>query len=131
MYMTNAVFRGLGRTDIPMVISVIVNIVNVAGDFLLVYGLAGFPKMGVAGAAAATAVAHVLGCVLALTAILFGFGGIRPRWREFIQLKLKHFKDILVLGIPSMAEQFFISPAICCQYTCWFIWAPSPLPHIN
>ena len=107
MYMTNAVFRGLGRTDIPMVISVIVNIVNVAGDFLLVYGLAGFPKMGVAGAAAATAVAHVLGCVLALTAILFGFGGIRPRWREFIQLKLKHFKDILALGIPSMVEQFF------------------------
>jgi putative MATE family efflux protein len=107
MYMTNAVFRGLGRTDIPMVIAVIVNIVNVAGDFLLVYGLAGFPKMGVAGAAAATAVAHVLGCVLALTAILFGFGGIRPRWREFIQLKLKHFKDILALGIPSMVEQFF------------------------
>ncbi len=107
MYMTNAVFRGLGRTDIPMVIAVIVNIVNVAGDFLLVFGLAGFPKMGVAGAAAATAVAHVLGCVLALTAIFFGFGGIRPRWREFIQLKLKHFKDILALGIPSMVEQFF------------------------
>ncbi len=107
MYMTNAVFRGLGRTDIPMVIAVIVNIVNVAGDFLLVFGLAGFPKMGVAGAAAATAVAHVLGCVLALTAIFFGFGGIRPRWREFVRLKLKHFKDILTLGIPSLVEQFF------------------------
>lgn len=107
MYMTNAVFRGLGRTDIPMIIAVIVNIVNVIGDFLLVFGLAGFPKMGVAGAAVATAAAHVIGCCLALTALLFGFSGIRPRWQQFIQLKLKYFKDMLTLGIPSLIEQFF------------------------
>jgi MATE family multidrug resistance protein len=107
MYMTNAIFRGLGRTDISLIIAVIVNIVNVVGDILLVFGLAGFPKMGVAGAAAATAAAHVVGCGLALAALLFGFSGVRPGWQNFIQLKLRYFKDILTLGIPSLIEQFF------------------------
>lgn len=93
LYMTNAVFRGLGRTDLPMIIATIVNIVNVVGDIVLVYGLAGFPKMGVAGAAAATAVAHVLGWVLALM-VLFSLDQVRPQIRDFLSPKWQSFRDI-------------------------------------
>jgi len=106
LYMTNAVFRGLGRTDLPMIIATIVNIVNVVGDIVLVYGLAGFPKMGVAGAAAATAVAHVLGWVLALM-VLFSLDQVRPQIRDFLSPKWQSFRDIFSLGIPNVVEQFF------------------------
>jgi len=106
LFMTNAVFRGLGRTDIPMIIATIVNIINVVGDIVLVYGLAGFPAMGVAGAATATAAAHVLGCVLALIA-LFTLDQVRPRFQDFFPPSRKGFQDILALGIPSLIEQFF------------------------
>jgi len=106
LYMTNAVFRGLGRTDIPMIIATIVNIVNVVGDIVLVYGLAGFPAMGVAGAAAATAAAHVLGCVMALT-VLFKMSLVRPGIQDLLSPKRRIFQDILSLGIPSLIEQFF------------------------
>lgn len=106
LFMINAVFRGLGRTDIPMVIAIIVNIINVVGDIVLVYGLAGFPAMGVAGAAAATAAAHVSGCVFALAA-LFTLKQVRPRLHDFFPPRRKSFQDILTLGIPSLLEQFF------------------------
>lgn len=106
LFMTNAVFRGLGRTDIPMVIAIIVNIINVVGDIVLVYGLAGFPQMGVAGAATATALAHVIGCILALI-VLFKMSQSRPRYSDFVPPRRKTFQDILSLGIPSLAEQFF------------------------
>lgn len=107
LYMINAIFRGIGRTDIPMIIAVIVNIINVLGDFLLVYGWAGFPELGVAGAAVATAIAHLVGCGLALIALFTGMSGIRPRLKDFLSLKVKRFKAILALGIPSLTEQFF------------------------
>lgn len=106
LYMTNALFRGLGRTDIPMTIAIIVNIVNVVGDFLLVYGLAGFPEMGVAGAAVATAGAHVIGFVLAIIALFTGLSGVQPRLADFARIRLQRFRSILAVGIPSLGEQF-------------------------
>ena len=49
VYMSGTVFRGLGRTDIPMKIALLANVVNIFGDYVLVFGKWGFPQMGVAG----------------------------------------------------------------------------------
>ena len=76
LYMIHSLFRGYGRTDIPMIIAVITNIFNVVGDYVLVYGKWGFPSLGVSGAAWATAGAHILGFVIAMWFLLSGRGGI-------------------------------------------------------
>lgn len=108
LYMMHAVFRGMGRTDIPMQIALIVNLFNALGDYILVYGKFGFPALGVAGAAFATSLAHVLGLLLAFYFLfknkkeLFKNADIRK-----ISLKPGIFRDILVLGTPSLLEQFF------------------------
>lgn len=50
-------FTGLGRTRIVLWVNIIGNVLNVALDPLLIFGLMGFPKLGIAGAAYATVVA--------------------------------------------------------------------------
>lgn len=107
LYMINSVFRGLGRTNIPMLIALVMNLFNVIGDYVLVYGLWGFPALGVEGAAVATSAAHVIGFILAVLALVTGQAGIRLRMVDFIRLRIVGFKEILTLGIPSLLEQFF------------------------
>lgn len=53
-----SVLKDTGETFIPMVASVISIVVNLALNYLLIFGSFGFPKMGVAGAALATVIAR-------------------------------------------------------------------------
>ena len=52
-----AYFTGLGRTRIVLLVNVIGNVLNVALDPLLIFGMFGCPKLGIAGAAYATVAA--------------------------------------------------------------------------
>jgi putative MATE family efflux protein len=52
-----AVLRGAGDTRTPLVAGVVANVVNVFGNWVLIFGHLGAPRMGVAGAGLSTAVA--------------------------------------------------------------------------
>lgn len=111
LYMAHSIFRGLGRTDIPMIIALVVNVVNVAGDFALVYGLWGFPRMEIAGAAVATSLAHGVGFILAMFFLFRGNSGLRVNLASVFKVNFATYRGILHLGIPSLAEQFFYTTA--------------------
>lgn len=106
-YMICTVYRGWGRTEIPMYIALAVNVINSVGDYVLVYGKFGFPQLGVAGAAWATAVAHVIGFLIALVFLLRGKGNLRINWNLLHSFDLGLIKRIFSLGIPSFMEHFF------------------------
>lgn len=111
LYMAHSVFRGLGRTDIPMIIALVVNIINVIGDFILVYGLWGFPHMEVAGAAVATSLAHVVGFILAMVFLFRGNSGLQVNLASLFKVNFATYRGIFHLGIPSLVEQFFYTVA--------------------
>lgn len=52
-------FEGIGDTKIGMKITLIGNIVNIIGDFIFVFGLFGFPEMGLIGAGIGTLLARI------------------------------------------------------------------------
>ncbi|HVS13196.1 MAG TPA: MATE family efflux transporter [Thermoanaerobaculia bacterium] len=61
-------YRGLGRTQVPMVCAISQLVLNCGLNYLLIYGKAGFPALGVRGAAVGTIVAQsVIGLVLFAT----------------------------------------------------------------
>ncbi|NUR69427.1 MAG: MATE family efflux transporter [Hamadaea sp.] len=68
-WMLDGLFAGHGDTRTPMRLALLANGLVLAADPILIYGLAGFPKLGVAGAALATAggrlVAFGVGLILA------------------------------------------------------------------
>jgi len=64
----NAAQRGCGKTKISMYTNIISNVVNIIFDYLLINGISFFPKLGVKGAAIATALgAFIAFCVALLT----------------------------------------------------------------
>ncbi len=110
-YMICSIFRGLGRTDIPMKIGIFTNSFNVLGDLVLVFGWWGFPAMGVAGAAVATSIAHFLGFLMSAAALMTHYTELTVGWRDIFAVRMKTIRRILSLGIPGLGEQFFNTAA--------------------
>lgn len=77
-------FRGLGDTRTPLLITLIVEILNAGLAVLLIFGVAGCPRLGVAGAAYASVTAAAVGTGLYLRCFRRreAQAGVRPRfWR--------------------------------------------------
>jgi putative MATE family efflux protein len=96
----SSVFRAMENTKLPMVISVISNLLNIAGNAILIFGFG----MGVAGAAIATLLSRVF-CAVAVMWYL------RKKTQKIVvrdYLKIrpdgKRIKIILAVGIPTGIE---------------------------
>jgi len=63
-------FAGRGETRVILYVNVLATLVNVALDYVLIFGKAGFPELGVTGAALGTVVSQVAGAAVYLTLIL-------------------------------------------------------------
>ncbi len=93
-----------GRTVYSMVSQLSGAITNIILDPILIFGLLGLPKMGVAGAAAATVIGQ---CVAAVVACVCNI-----KYNHDLNLSLKGFRlsssligSIYVVGIPSIIMQ--------------------------
>lgn len=111
LFIANAILRGAGNTRAPMLIALITNGINVVGDYVLIFGKGGFPALGVAGAAAATAAAQVLGCLLALAVLFWGDPLLRLQPRDFLFWDGKLVGRILRLSLPAGMEELMFSVA--------------------
>ena len=65
----NAAQRGAGNTKIAMYTNTISSIVNIIGNYLLIGGHLGFPKLGIRGAALATVLGTVVGCTISVMSL--------------------------------------------------------------
>ena len=59
-------FRGLGDTRTPLVVVLVVEFLSVLLDILLIFGVAGCPRLGIAGAALSTVICRTVGTVIYL-----------------------------------------------------------------
>lgn len=65
----NAAQRGSGNTRITMRTNLVANGLNVVFNYLLIGGHCGFPAMGIRGAALATVLGTVVGCIMSIHSI--------------------------------------------------------------
>lgn len=100
----NVIIRSHGKTRSTMVFSVVMNLINVALNYMLINGNWGAPELGVEGAAIATVVSKCVICVAA-GVYLFRFVvpgmSLRPRWSAMGS----GIQKILNLGAPAAGEQ--------------------------
>ena len=75
LIISNAVFRAAGDIKKPLLTMFFVSLVNILGDFALVFGIAPFPQMGYAGIAVSTAASFTVGMVVSLALLA------TKRWR--------------------------------------------------
>jgi putative MATE family efflux protein len=104
MIIGGGTLRGAGDTRTPMIITGIINVINIFLDFGLIFGNFGFPRLGAIGSAVATTSARGIGAALILY-VLFARGKIiQLDWRRGWRLKRSVLARILNIGWPSAAE---------------------------
>jgi putative MATE family efflux protein len=62
-----AVLRSTGEVKLPMRVNIIAILINTALNFCLIFGMFGFPRLGVAGSAIATLIARIVEIAILLT----------------------------------------------------------------
>lgn len=101
----SAALRGVGETKTPMKINLKVNFLNVIGNALLIYGLLGFPALGVTGAGISTALSQVVASVLLFSYIIRGKSIITFNIRKSFKLDKDIIYNLVKIGIPASLEQ--------------------------
>ncbi len=103
LIISNAVFRASGEVKKPLLTMFIVSIINIVGDFVLVFGLFLFPQMGYIGIAISTAASITAGMVINLW--LFTVGWWRSLYRLPWSLSSETVLKIIRLGWPAAMLQ--------------------------
>lgn len=90
-------FRGMKDAVTPLVVTLVVNLVNVAGDVVLIHGLWGFPRLEVPGAAWASVVGAAAGLTVAVGVLLVRYAHpVRVGWSGLDVLHPSRVRKLLV-----------------------------------
>ncbi|WP_036822606.1 MATE family efflux transporter [Pontibacillus yanchengensis] len=99
-----AILRNYGFTKDAMYVTIGMNIVNVIGNYIFIFGPFGLPVLGVQGVAIATATSRFLG-FLVLVVLLIKRSEVDLPFGAFFRYQKSHLKGLLRIGIPSAGEQ--------------------------
>lgn len=99
----SAILRANGRTKVSMVVAVLMNVLSVIGYIVAIFGLFGMPVTGVIGVSWTIVIARIF-AVVVLFYFVSRFLAIRFTGTNLIKMHVKDIKDILVIGVPSAAE---------------------------
>lgn len=99
---------GLSMTKYSMYAIVMANIIHVVINYLLIYGVWFFPKMGIIGAALGTVISRIL-MVLFMHYILLKQERLKPYFSgfSFEEIKKATLRKIINLGLPSAMQMLF------------------------
>ncbi|GAQ17105.1 Na(+)/drug antiporter [Oceanobacillus picturae] len=101
---TGAILRSYGHTKDTMMVTIGMNILNVIGNYFVIFGPFGFPVFGVAGVAYSTAISRFIGFVVLLLLLIKRTQG-ELDFSRFLRYPRQHVKGLLQIGIPSAGEQ--------------------------
>ncbi len=99
----SASLRSADKVVYPMVVTGVVNVLNILGNYALIFGRWGCPQMGVEGAAIATAASR------AVATVLLGVIHFRKHIHcfplsYFRAMPWQELRHLLHIGIPAMSE---------------------------
>ncbi|MEG1848860.1 MAG: MATE family efflux transporter, partial [Lachnospiraceae bacterium] len=95
-----ALFRSMGNSKVTMCISMIMNVINITGNAIMIYGL----HMGVAGAAIPTVVSRIVAAVIIFVMLFNSNRVIHLRGQFTLRLNRHLIQKILYIGVPNGLE---------------------------
>jgi len=113
-----AFFFATGKTWVVLVSALITASSNIILDYVLIFGKASFPEMGLKGAALASTLADGLGMVFLITFLIFS--KLRKEYALFshFSFNLPSFKELIKIGSPIMFQGLIALST----WTIFFTW---------
>lgn len=100
----SSLLQAMGNTKDVMVSVFIMNVLNIFGNYVLIFGALGFPQIGVTGVAISTATVRII-IMIGMFILLIKRMPIKMSPAEFFRLKKAYSVKILNIGVPSAGEQ--------------------------
>ena len=96
--------QATGKTVYSMITQMTGAVINLILDPVLIFGLIGFPKLGIAGAAIATVTGQIVAMFVALYLNLHVNKELHFSWKK-LRLKKEVLKPVFIVGVPSILMQ--------------------------
>ena len=104
----SASLRSANKAKYPMYISIVVNVLNIFGNYTLIFGKFGMPALGVEGAAISTSVCRLVSVILLFIILLKKHIPSFPK-KYFTPFPWIELNNLLKIGIPSAGEHMSYS----------------------
>ncbi len=106
LFMSNALLQGAGDMKTPLYLMTYMNLVNLVGAYVLVYGVGPFPAMGVAGAGLAAGLARASAGAIAIWVLATDKSVVGMNIKELMYIDWGLLKAIVNVGFPAAVENF-------------------------
>lgn len=100
-----ASMRGSGDTKTPMIINIAVNLLNVFGNYILIFGKFGLPKMGVTGAGLSTTISHLTALVILVFILISKRHVVKLDLNKGFKFNKPIIQNLIKVGGPAAIEQ--------------------------
>lgn len=109
------------ETKVPMVASIVAILVNLAFNWLLIFGNLGFPKLGVKGAAIATVLSRFveLGIIVTITHCKNQKYKFIQRAYRSVKVPMDLVKQVATKGSPLLVNEFMWSAGMAAMLACY------------
>ena len=99
---TTIALRSVGQVRLPLFVSIGAFFVNLGANYVLIFGKAGFPKMGIAGAALGTLIARIFETFFILGFLLVKDSRINFRLRDIFMKTGSLLGEYIRISIPVL-----------------------------
>ena len=99
----SAILRSHNKAYYPMFVTLLINVINVVGNYFLIFGNFGAPRLGITGAGISTVISRTVAVIL-LTYLLFCKVAPVPL-KYFKPFPWDKIKNLLLVGLPAAGEQ--------------------------
>ncbi|MBP3684800.1 MAG: MATE family efflux transporter [Oscillospiraceae bacterium] len=129
----SSTLKECGNTVVPMVGGILAVLVNLVGNYILIFGHFGAPAMGVEGAALATVISRFVELV-----IVGGWTHLHPKENPFIRgvyrrmyIPGRLLKSIVIKGMPLLLNEALWSSGMAIMNQCYSTCGLDVVPAMN
>lgn len=105
----SAYLRCVQSAKIALYAGIFASIANTILNYVLIFGNAGFPAMGVKGAAWASVIAQLIGCIIIVISFFYLYRKRTWKIPFVIKTDKEHMKQYLIILMPLLLCEFFWS----------------------